>query len=90
MFLENPEWFWKIQNDSGKSRMVLESHEASYGPGPRARVQGGRRPTFGPFYSGPGLKNIQKLGIKTFFGGVCVRKLPRIWILDILVVPILV
>ena len=26
---------------------------------------------------------MQKLGIRTFFGGICARKLPRIWILDI-------
>ena len=24
---------------------------------------------------------MQKLGMKRFFGGICVRKLPRIWIL---------
>ena len=77
----------KTQNDSGKPRKILEHPEWFWcitrpvmDPGPGSRVQGGRRPTFGPFYSGPGSKNMQKLGIKTFFGGICVRKLPRIWI----------
>ena len=67
LFLERQEAFWKDQNDSGKTRMILERPEWFWkvtrpvmGPGPGPWAQGGRRPTFGPFYSGPGSKNMQK------------------------------